>query len=138
MRHLRSIGLLAALSALSLTGCVSLDDSPFHTQLGMATYELDPLIDWNWPSAQNQGPLQGPQRLRPDQAALGTTWGSSTPPWLQQSPTLEAPSTSESHTPPPTADDSSPPAGASSEAEAQSVDVSVGAVARAPVLAERR
>lgn len=138
MRHLQSFRLLAAVGALSLAGCANMEDSPFHSKLGMAYYELDPLFDWNWPSAQNLGPLEAPKRLRPEPTAIGVNWATDTPLWGQQSPTLQGPSQSESHAPPSTADESSPPAGAALEAPPASVDLSVGAGVRAPVIAERR
>ena len=108
MRHLQRVRVLAVLGVMSLAGCVSLEDSPFHTKLGMALYELDPLIDSNWPSAQNLGPLQGPQRLRPEPTAIGVNWATGQPPWQQQSPPLEAPSPTATNDPPQAAEEASP------------------------------
>lgn len=46
------------------------------------------LIDWNFPTSQNQPPLEGPKRLRGERTAIGVPWATtSTWPYYERSAT---------------------------------------------------
>ncbi|MGE5169972.1 MAG: hypothetical protein ACM3JC_06320 [Rudaea sp.] len=43
------------------------------------------LIDWNFPTSVNQGPIEAPERIRLDRTAIGVTWATRNPLPLSES-----------------------------------------------------
>lgn len=74
MRH--SSRLLVGLSAaLLISGCALTDSRYDNSRLaaGLGDYD-ESIIDWNFPTSTNQGPLLPPQRFRPFPPAIGVPW----------------------------------------------------------------
>jgi hypothetical protein len=78
----RSLRLLAigAAVAVCASGCALQDtryDSRRVTSFG-PDYD-ESILDWNFPTATNLGPLLPPERLRPFPAAIGVPWANGDP-----------------------------------------------------------
>lgn len=77
--------LLIAVAVL-LSGC-ALQDSRYDYSGGSAGFGPDyeqSILDWNFPTTHNQGPLLAPERFRPVRPAIGVPWATDNPmPWQQ-------------------------------------------------------
>jgi hypothetical protein len=89
---------LAALAgALLVSGCALRDarDSYAYgrTSDGLWDAEPDFLLDWRFPTSQNLGPVEAPQRFKPERPAIGVPWATGNPvapPTVGQAPALES------------------------------------------------
>ena len=83
MRHRYRLMIGVAAAAL-ISGCALQDTRYDSSRLaaGLGDYD-ESIIDWNFPTSTNQGPLLPPQRLRPWPPAIGVPWAtpSNTPPF---------------------------------------------------------
>jgi hypothetical protein len=83
MRILARSCLLALLGALLVCGCALRDprDSYAYGRVadGLWDADYDLLVDWNYPTAANQGPLEAPKRFRPERTAIGVPWATGNP-----------------------------------------------------------
>jgi len=81
----RKSRLLIAVAVL-LSGC-ALQDSRYDYSGAAAGFGPDydqTILDWNFPTAHNQGPLLPPERFRPVRPAIGVPWATGNPmPWQQ-------------------------------------------------------
>ena len=69
-----------------LSGC-ALQDTRYDNSGSAAGFGPDynpTILDWNFPTATNQGPLLPPERFRPVLPAIGVPWATGNPmPWQQ-------------------------------------------------------
>ena len=83
MRSIVRLGVLALSGALLVSGCALRDprDSYAYGRVadGLWDADYDLLIDWNFPTSSNQGPLEAPKRFRPEKAAIGVPWATGNP-----------------------------------------------------------
>jgi hypothetical protein len=83
MRNPARLCVLALLGALLVSGCALRDprDSYAYGRVadGLWDAEYDILIDWNFPTSSNQGPLEAPKRFRPEKPAIGVPWATGNP-----------------------------------------------------------
>jgi hypothetical protein len=82
MRSSVRLGLIALAGALVVSGCALRDprDSyAYGRSDGLWDAEYDFLLDWNFPTAANQGPLLAPQRFKPERPAIGVPWATGNP-----------------------------------------------------------
>ena len=90
--RLRTLSLAAATVVLT-SGCAMYDTRYDYSRLsaGLGDYQ-ESIIDWNFPTSTNQGPLLPPQRFRGYPAAIGVTWATGNPmPWNRtQAPAADA------------------------------------------------
>lgn len=86
MRRAAGIMLVATMVAATLTGCALRDvrDSSYSQADGLWGNGNE-LIDWNFPTSQNQGPIEVPRRLHPERTAIGVTWATYNP-WPRSGP----------------------------------------------------
>jgi len=74
---------LALLGALLVSGCALRDprDSYAYGRVadGLWDADYDLLLDWNYPTTANQGPLEAPKRFHPDKPAIGVPWATGNP-----------------------------------------------------------
>ena len=76
------LGLLALAGAVLVCGCALRDprDSyAYGRSDGLWDAEYDLLLDWNFPTAANQGPLLAPRRFKPERPAIGVPWATGNP-----------------------------------------------------------
>ena len=70
-------------AAVLVSGCALRDprDSYAYGRVadGLWDADYDLLIDWNFPTSANQGPLEAPKRFRPERAAIGVPWATGNP-----------------------------------------------------------
>ncbi len=86
MRRATGIMLVATMVAATLTGCALRDvRGSSYSQADGLWGNGNELIDWNFPTSQNQGPIEVPQRLRPERTAIGVTWATYNP-WPRSGP----------------------------------------------------
>ena len=82
--HRRNRLLIAV--AVLLSGC-ALQDTRYDNSGIAAGFGPDydqTIIDWNFPTSHNQGPLLAPERFRPVRPAIGVPWATGNPmPWQQ-------------------------------------------------------
>lgn len=68
---------------LLVSGCALFDprDSYAYGQTGMGLWDVEYnlLLDWNFPTSANQGPLEAPKRFRPERPAIGVPWATGNP-----------------------------------------------------------
>ena len=95
MRRLTGIMLIVAVGSAALAGCALRDPRGDYAYSGNSdglwqrNFEL---IDWNFPTSVNQGPIEAPKRLRLERTAIGVTWATRNPiPLNDESPAQEAP-----------------------------------------------
>jgi hypothetical protein len=88
---------IAVCGVLLVSGCALRDprDSYAYGRVsdGLWDAEYDLLIDWNYPTSSNQGPLVAPQRFKPERPAIGVPWATGNPLVPRepsQAPSLEA------------------------------------------------
>lgn len=78
MQRLAGIMLVALVGAAMLAGCAlrdpRVDYAYSRASDGLWGDQPFELIDWNFPTSQNQPPIEGPKRLRLDRTAIGVTW----------------------------------------------------------------
>ena len=83
MRMLARTSLLAVAGALLVCGCALRDprDSYAYGRVadGLWDADYDLLLDWNYPTSANQGPLEAPKRFRPERPAIGVPWATGNP-----------------------------------------------------------
>jgi hypothetical protein len=80
----RTRRLIVAVAVL-VSGCALQDTRYDYSRLaaGLGDYD-ESIIDWNFPTSTNQGPLLPPERFRPVRPAIGVPWATSDPmPWRQ-------------------------------------------------------
>jgi hypothetical protein len=73
---------LALFGALLVSGCALRDprDSyAYGRSDGLWDADYDLLLDWNYPTSANQGPLEGPKRFRAEKPAIGVPWATGNP-----------------------------------------------------------
>jgi hypothetical protein len=78
----RTRRLLVAIAVL-ISGCAVQDTRYDYSRLaaGLGDYD-ESIIDWNFPTSTNLGPLLPPERFRPVRPAIGVPWATSDPmPW---------------------------------------------------------
>jgi hypothetical protein len=46
---------------------------------GLWDADYDLLLDWNFPTSANQGPIEVPKRFRPERTAIGVPWATGNP-----------------------------------------------------------
>jgi hypothetical protein len=78
MRRAALPGLLAIAASLLFSGCALKDprDSYAYGRLadGLWDADYDLLLDWNFPTSANQGPVVAPKRFRPERPSIGVPW----------------------------------------------------------------
>ena len=83
MRSSVRLCVLALSGALLVSGCALRDprDSYAYGRVadGLWDAEYDFLLDWNFPTSQNQPPLEAPKRFRPEKPAIGVPWATGNP-----------------------------------------------------------
>jgi hypothetical protein len=82
---------LAAATLTLASGCAIYDTRYDYARLaaGIGDYQ-ESIIDWNFPTSANQGPLLPPERIRWTPPAIGVPWATSDPlPWANWSPALD-------------------------------------------------
>jgi hypothetical protein len=68
--------MLVAAILVFASGCATQTASYDYRVLAAGLGDYDPsIIDWNFPTPTNQGPLLPPERPRPTPAAIGVPWG---------------------------------------------------------------
>lgn len=125
MRRLTGMMLVVAVGSAALGGC-ALRDPRDHYGYGRGTDGLwessFELIDWNFPTSVNQGPVVRPERLVLEPTAIGVTWATRNPiPINEQEPAQDAPSpaSADEHSPSPaSADETTAPGAAPTPARA--------------------
>jgi hypothetical protein len=88
--------LIMAVGSAALAGCALRDprDSYAHGVSADGLWHRDfDLIDWNFPTSVNQGPIEAPKRLRLEPTAIGVTWATRNPLPLNEAPAQDAPAT---------------------------------------------
>lgn len=87
MHRVTGIILVATMVAATLAGCALRDPrDDYGYSRGDGLWDTDyGLIDWNFPTARNQGPIEVPKRLHLDRTAIGTTWATYNP-WPRSGP----------------------------------------------------
>jgi len=83
MQRLTGIMLVATVCTAMLAGCALRDSRTDYAYSGASdglwgdtAFEL---IDWNFPTSQNQGPIEAPKRFRLERTAIGVTWATRNP-----------------------------------------------------------
>jgi len=83
MRHPVRSCLLGLAAAGLVSGCALMDprDSYSYGRLadGLWDADYDLLLDWNFPTSANQGPVEAPRRFRPERPAIGVPWATGNP-----------------------------------------------------------
>jgi len=82
MRRPARLCVLALSGALLVSGCALRDprDSYAYGRAdGLWDADYDLLLDWNYPTSANQGPLEAPKRFRPERPAIGVPWATGNP-----------------------------------------------------------
>ena len=80
----RTRRLIVAVAVL-VSGCALQDTRYDYSRLaaGLGDYD-ESIIDWNFPTSTNLGPLLPPERFHPVRPAIGVPWATSDPmPWRQ-------------------------------------------------------
>jgi hypothetical protein len=77
---MRRIRRLIVAVAVLVSGCALQDTRYDYSRLaaGLGDYD-ESIIDWNFPTSTNQGPLLPPERFRPVRPAIGVPWATSDP-----------------------------------------------------------
>lgn len=77
------IMLSIALASVALAGCALRDtrDDYAYSAASEGLWGDTPfeLIDWNFPTSRNQGPIEAPERIRLERTAIGVTWATRNP-----------------------------------------------------------
>ena len=83
MQRLAGMMLVATVGAAMLAGCALRDPRTNYAYSrasdglwGDTAFEL---IDWNFPTSQNQPPVEAPKRFRLERTAIGVTWATRNP-----------------------------------------------------------
>jgi len=83
MQRLTGIMLVATVCSAMFAGCALRDarmdyaySSASDGLWGDTGFEL---IDWNFPTSQNQPPIEAPKRIRLERTAIGVTWATRNP-----------------------------------------------------------
>lgn len=77
MQRATGIMLVAIAAAMLLSSCAlrGTRDDYMYSRSSEGLWDADyGLIDWNFPTSQNQPPLEAPKRLEPLRTAIGVTW----------------------------------------------------------------
>jgi hypothetical protein len=81
----RRNGIIAgiAVASIALAGC-ALRDTRYDYAYSGASDGLwgdssPELIDWNFPTSRNLGPIEAPKRIRLERTAIGVTWATRNP-----------------------------------------------------------
>jgi hypothetical protein len=87
----RTRRLIVAVAVL-VSGCALQDTRYDYSRLaaGLGDYD-ESIIDWNFPTSTNQGPLLPPERFRPVRPAIGVPWATSDPMQWRQGDGVMAP-----------------------------------------------
>jgi hypothetical protein len=95
MQRATGIMLVATMVAATLAGCAFEDrrNDYLYSRADGLWDSTPQLIDWNFPTARNQGPIIKPERLRAERTAIGVPWATVNPwPWYDAVPPFDAPS----------------------------------------------
>ena len=83
MQRLTGIMLVATVCTAMLAGCALRDPRTDYAYSrasdglwGDTAFEL---IDWNFPTSQNQPPIEAPKRIRLERTAIGVPWATRNP-----------------------------------------------------------
>ena len=83
MQRLTGIMLVATVCTAMLAGCALRDARTDYAYSGASdglwgdtAFEL---IDWNFPTSQNQPPIEAPKRIRLERTAIGVPWATRNP-----------------------------------------------------------
>ena len=92
------IMLVTAVVVATLGGCALRDtrDDYAYSRATDGLWGDTPLeiIDWNFPTSLNQGPIEAPKRIRLERTAIGVTWATRNPlPLSDNLAPLDAPAT---------------------------------------------
>ena len=82
MRRSLAVCAAAVAAAVLVSGCALRDprDSYAYGRAdGLWDADYDLLLDWNFPTSANQGPLEAPTRFRPERPAIGVPWATGVP-----------------------------------------------------------
>lgn len=77
MQRGTGIMLVAIAAAMLLSSCAlrATRDDYMYSRSSNGLWDADyGLIDWNFPTSQNQPPAEAPQRFRPERTAIGVVW----------------------------------------------------------------
>ena len=87
MQRVTGIMLVATMVAATLAGCALRDprDDYSYSRADGLWGSGNELIDWNFPTSRNQGPIEAPRRLHPERTAIGVTWATYNP-WPRSGP----------------------------------------------------
>lgn len=83
MQRFAGIMLVTAVVVATMAGCALRDprDDYAYSRASDGLWEgagYD-LIDWNFPTSQNQPPIEAPKRIRLERTAIGVTWATRNP-----------------------------------------------------------
>jgi len=83
MRSSMRLCVAAVAGVLLVSGCALRDprDSYSYGRVsdGLWDADYDLLLDWNFPTSANLGPIEAPQRFKPDRPAIGVPWATGNP-----------------------------------------------------------
>jgi hypothetical protein len=83
MRRAALPALMTLAASLLVAGCALKDprDSYAYGRLadGLWDADYDLLLDWNFPTSANPGPLEAPKRFRPERPSIGVPWARRAP-----------------------------------------------------------
>ncbi|HEY1325893.1 MAG TPA: hypothetical protein VGI14_03075 [Casimicrobiaceae bacterium] len=83
MRSSLRLCVLAVAGALLVSGCALRDPRDSYAygrgSDGLWEADYDVLLDWNFPTSSNLGPVEAPQRFRPERPAIGVPWATGNP-----------------------------------------------------------
>lgn len=83
MQRVTGIMLVTVVVAATLAGCALRDprDDYAYSRASDGLWEGAgyELIDWNFPTSQNQPPVEAPKRIRLERTAIGVTWATRNP-----------------------------------------------------------
>ena len=82
MRSPRRLVVAALAGAVLVSGCALRDPRDgyaYGRTDGLWDSDYDLLLEWNFPTTANQGPLLAPQRFKPGRPAIGVPWATGNP-----------------------------------------------------------
>ena len=82
MRSARRLVVAALAGAVLVSGCALRDPRDgyaYGRTDGLWDSDYDLLLEWNFPTTANQGPLLAPQRFKPGRPAIGVPWATGNP-----------------------------------------------------------
>jgi len=82
MRSAHRLVVAALAGAVLVSGCALRDPRDgyaYGRTDGLWDSDYDLLLEWNFPTTANQGPLLAPQRFKPGRPAIGVPWATGNP-----------------------------------------------------------